>query len=226
MTKITRAALTRRSLLAGASAGLISSRVWAQQPSEVKVGLLVPISGLYARPGAVMRHGAEMGVEHINAQGGIKSLGGAKLKLDEIDSGEPDAPVVIRGTVTEGRRATRLVGSVALAGAGKTPDARDALPGGGGPVAQATVGVAAPATPRPVGPQGTGVPVPRTEADGAGETSDGHRGVSVGTGPVADLPRAVVAPATGGAVVDHRAGVVGACGDAGGVGEPGDGDGD
>ena len=88
MTKIPRAALTRRSLLAGASAGLISSRVWAQQPSEVKVGLLVPISGLYARPGAVMRHGAEMGVEHINAQGGIKSLGGAKLKLVVLDSGD------------------------------------------------------------------------------------------------------------------------------------------
>ena len=63
----------------------MSSRVWAQTPSEVKVGLLVPISGLYARPGAVMRDGAEMGVEHINAQGGIKSLGGAKLKLVDID---------------------------------------------------------------------------------------------------------------------------------------------
>src|SRR5215208_3937025 len=88
MTRNTRATLTRRSLLAGASAGLISSRVWAQQPSEVKVGLLVPISGLYARPGAVMRHGAEMGVEHINAQGGIKSLGGAKLKLVLLDSGD------------------------------------------------------------------------------------------------------------------------------------------
>jgi branched-chain amino acid transport system substrate-binding protein len=88
MTRNTRATLTRRSLLAGASAGLISSRVWAQQPSEVKVGLLVPISGLYARPGAVMRHGAEMGVEHINAQGGIKSLGGAKLKLVVLDSGD------------------------------------------------------------------------------------------------------------------------------------------
>ena len=81
MTKITRAALTRRSLLAGASAGLIATRAWAQQPSEVKVGLLVPVSGLYARPGAVMRDGAEMGVDHINAQGGIKSLGGAKLNL-------------------------------------------------------------------------------------------------------------------------------------------------
>ena len=54
----------------------------------MKVGLLVPISGLYARPGAVMRHGAEMGVEHINAQGGIKALGGAKLKLVVLDSGD------------------------------------------------------------------------------------------------------------------------------------------
>ena len=80
--------ITRRTLLAGASVGLMSSRVWAQAPSEVKVGLLVPISGLYARPGAVMRDGAEMGVDHINAQGGIKSLGGAKLKLVVIDCGD------------------------------------------------------------------------------------------------------------------------------------------
>src|SRR3954451_6811010 len=88
MTKITRAALTRRSLLAGASAGLIVRPAWAQQPSEVKVGLLVPVSGLYARPGTVMREGAEMAVDHINAQGGVKSLGGAKLKLVVLDSGD------------------------------------------------------------------------------------------------------------------------------------------
>src|ERR1700694_3259632 len=80
--------ITRRTLLAGASIGLMSSRVWAQAPSEMKVGLLVPISGLYARPGAGMRHGAEMGRDHINAQGGIKSLGGAKLKLVVLDSGD------------------------------------------------------------------------------------------------------------------------------------------
>src|SRR5260221_6197800 len=80
--------ITRRMLLAGASIGLMSSRVWAQQRSEVKVGLLVPISGLYARPGTVMREGAEMAVDHINAQGGVKSLGGAKLKLVVLDSGD------------------------------------------------------------------------------------------------------------------------------------------
>ena len=60
----------------------------AQQPKEVKVGLIAPLSGLYARPGTVMRMGAEMAVEKINAEGGIKSLGGAKLKLVVMDSGD------------------------------------------------------------------------------------------------------------------------------------------
>ena len=59
-----------------------------QNPKEVKVGLLVPLSGLYARPGQVMRMGAEMAIDHINAQGGVKSLGGAKLKLVVLDSGD------------------------------------------------------------------------------------------------------------------------------------------
>jgi len=59
-----------------------------EHPKEVKVGLLVPLSGIYARPGQVMRMGAEMAVEHINAQGGIQSMGGAKLKLVVLDSGD------------------------------------------------------------------------------------------------------------------------------------------
>ena len=35
-----------------------------------------------------MRKGAEMAIEDINAQGGIKALGGAKLKLVVLDSGD------------------------------------------------------------------------------------------------------------------------------------------
>jgi branched-chain amino acid transport system substrate-binding protein len=68
--------------------GTSASPALAQSPREVKVGLLVPLSGLYARPGQVMRMGAEMGVEQINAQGGIKALGGARLKLVVLDSGD------------------------------------------------------------------------------------------------------------------------------------------
>jgi len=63
-------------------------RAQAQAPKDVEVGLLVPLSGLYARFGTVMRQGAEMSVDEINAQGGVKALGGAKLKLIVIDCGD------------------------------------------------------------------------------------------------------------------------------------------
>jgi branched-chain amino acid transport system substrate-binding protein len=58
----------------------------AQDP--VKVGLIVPLSGPWARQGQVMRIGAEMAIEHINAQGGIESLGGAPLELVVFDTGD------------------------------------------------------------------------------------------------------------------------------------------
>ena len=57
-------------------------------PAEVKVGLIVPLSGLYARPASVMRMGAEIGIDDVNGAGGIKALGGAKLKLVLIDCGD------------------------------------------------------------------------------------------------------------------------------------------
>jgi branched-chain amino acid transport system substrate-binding protein len=80
--------LGRLLLPAALAVGLTVPSAQAQQPKEVKVGLIVPLSGLYARPGAVMRMGAEMAVERINAEGGIKALGGAKLKLVVFDSGD------------------------------------------------------------------------------------------------------------------------------------------
>jgi branched-chain amino acid transport system substrate-binding protein len=75
-------------LPAAVALGLTVPAAQAQQPKEVKIGLIVPLSGLYARPGAVMRMGAEMAVERINAEGGIKKLGGAKLKLVVFDCGD------------------------------------------------------------------------------------------------------------------------------------------
>src|SRR6476619_7530196 len=86
--KISRISLTRRTVLSGAAAMGLSTVARAQQPAEVKVGLIVPLSGIYTRPGQVMRMGAEMGAEHINAKGGIMSLVCAKLKLVVLDSGD------------------------------------------------------------------------------------------------------------------------------------------
>src|SRR6185369_17470814 len=81
-------ALTRRAMLAGTAVILAAPRAFAQAESDVKVGLIVPLSGLYARPGAVMRMGAEMGVDHVNAAGGVKALGGARLRLVVMDCGD------------------------------------------------------------------------------------------------------------------------------------------
>jgi branched-chain amino acid transport system substrate-binding protein len=85
--------LGRRRLITSAvatalAASLAAPSAWAQQPKEVEVGLLVPISGLYARFGASTRMGAEMAVDKINSEGGIKALGGAKMKLIIIDCGD------------------------------------------------------------------------------------------------------------------------------------------
>jgi branched-chain amino acid transport system substrate-binding protein len=87
MTKIN---TTRRALLgsfATVAAGAGLAR--AQTPATpVQVGLLVPVSGIYAQFGILMREGAEQAVKDINAAGGVKSLGGAKIDLRIFDCGD------------------------------------------------------------------------------------------------------------------------------------------
>jgi branched-chain amino acid transport system substrate-binding protein len=58
------------------------------QAKEVKVAIAVPLSGAWARNGELHLKGAQMAIEDINAAGGIKALGGAKMKLIVADSGD------------------------------------------------------------------------------------------------------------------------------------------
>jgi branched-chain amino acid transport system substrate-binding protein len=58
------------------------------QAKEIEVGLIVPMSGPWARQGDVMKTAAELAVQTINEKGGIKSIGGAKLKLVVFDAGD------------------------------------------------------------------------------------------------------------------------------------------
>src|SRR6516162_1338699 len=67
---------------------LTPARVAAQQPKEIEVALIVPLSGPWARQGMLERMGAEMAIDDINKSGGIKSLGGAKMKLIVSDTGD------------------------------------------------------------------------------------------------------------------------------------------
>lgn len=64
------------------------------QPKTVKVGNILPLSGPSASVGQQNKYAQDMAIEEINAAGGIKSLGGAKITLLYADSeGKPEKGV-------------------------------------------------------------------------------------------------------------------------------------
>ena len=75
---------TRRSVLGGgvAAASLVAAPglVRAQAP-VVKLGILQPVTGALAQDGDLGRTGAELAIAEINAAGGIKSMGGARIEM-------------------------------------------------------------------------------------------------------------------------------------------------
>src|SRR5688572_8981634 len=89
----TAAGLPRRDALAlglGAAAAAGGARRARAQaaPAEVKVAVLAPMSGPWARQGVLKRLGGEMAVDDVNAAGGIRALGGARMKLVVYDAGD------------------------------------------------------------------------------------------------------------------------------------------
>jgi branched-chain amino acid transport system substrate-binding protein len=74
---------TRRNFVAGTAAAatsLVFPLVARAQPAPVKVGVLHPVTGWASYSGTQCRLGAMLAIEDINAAGGIKSLGGAKIE--------------------------------------------------------------------------------------------------------------------------------------------------
>jgi len=78
------AVFTRRAFLGTVAAGAgvmgFPAVLRAQAPT-VKVGAIHPVTGPLAEPGQACRLGAQMAADAVNAAGGIKSLGGARLEL-------------------------------------------------------------------------------------------------------------------------------------------------
>ena len=56
------------------------------QPKTINVGVILPLSGVNAQFGISSRQGIELVADEINASGGIKGLGGAKINLVIADS--------------------------------------------------------------------------------------------------------------------------------------------
>jgi branched-chain amino acid transport system substrate-binding protein len=111
--------ITRRSVLRGAglagAAVLGVPTVLRGQAREVRIGHVHPLSGALAFDGGLVTNGLTLAVEEINAAGGIRSLGGARLALSGGDSqGKPEV-----GTA----EAERLIreGVVAILGPYQSP---------------------------------------------------------------------------------------------------------
>jgi len=81
------AGIGRRAALALAGAASLARRTRAET-REVVFAMISPLSGPWAREGDLQRKGAEMAVDDINAAGGIKALGGARVKLLQYDAGD------------------------------------------------------------------------------------------------------------------------------------------
>lgn len=72
--------------MAGAVMLGVSGLSRAQSASPIKVGILQPVTGTFSQDGGLGRLGAELAIAHINAQGGIKALGGAPLEMVFADA--------------------------------------------------------------------------------------------------------------------------------------------
>jgi branched-chain amino acid transport system substrate-binding protein len=91
MTMTDTSLIGRRSALGlagAAAAAAVAPRRARAQAKQAKIAMLVPLSGPWARSGLLMQMGARMAVDEVNAAGGIKALGGAKLVMVEYDAGD------------------------------------------------------------------------------------------------------------------------------------------
>jgi branched-chain amino acid transport system substrate-binding protein len=78
--------LSRRTFLRSTALGVTASAALLQAPAvlraqgaAVKIGVLHPVSGALSYSGQQGRLGATMAIDDVNAAGGIKALGGAKI---------------------------------------------------------------------------------------------------------------------------------------------------
>jgi branched-chain amino acid transport system substrate-binding protein len=82
---------TRRSFnrgLAFAAGALALPGVVRAADKTVKLAMIAPLSGPWARQGQLLKMGADLAMEDINGAGGIKSLGGAKIEIIYADAGD------------------------------------------------------------------------------------------------------------------------------------------
>jgi branched-chain amino acid transport system substrate-binding protein len=75
----------------GGASGSASGSGSSSTPQVIKIGSIHPLTGALAGDGKQMDEAVKMAIDDINASGGIKSLGGARLAIDSVDTqGDPN----------------------------------------------------------------------------------------------------------------------------------------
>jgi branched-chain amino acid transport system substrate-binding protein len=80
MSDLPKPLLTRRLAIAAGAATLAAPMVARGQTATVKLGLIHPVTGAVAAAGQRCRIGGQLAIADVNAAGGIKSMGGAKIE--------------------------------------------------------------------------------------------------------------------------------------------------
>jgi branched-chain amino acid transport system substrate-binding protein len=78
--------ITRRTLIAGAAATMAAPAILRAQSNEILIGAILPMTGLGGGYGQNTWLGVQGGCDYVNARGGIKAMGGARLKAILGDS--------------------------------------------------------------------------------------------------------------------------------------------
>ena len=94
--------LTRRVALAG-TAALAMPGLLSAQPAAIRIGLVHPVTGALGEGGQRCRLGGQTAIADVNAAGGIKSMGGAKLEAALGDAqGRPEIAASLVEQMAEG----------------------------------------------------------------------------------------------------------------------------
>ena len=111
-------ALTRRRAMASGTAALIVAPFvirssFAQSPA-VNIGVIQPLSGANAQFGVNCRNGIELVADAVNAAGGIKALGGARINLVVSDAtSNPTAASAVAQRLISQNEVTAVLGAYA-----------------------------------------------------------------------------------------------------------------
>lgn len=106
--------MSYRHLISGLAlaAGLTLGATASQAADPVEIGVAIPLSGAMALSGQNIQRSIDIAVDDINRKGGIKSLGGAPLKMIYADTtSDPSSGANVVSRLMGGHRLTALQGA-------------------------------------------------------------------------------------------------------------------